>query len=635
MKKRGPVFWLLIVISLAGLAASVRILWKRSDYERANNTVQIVLDYPSLLALLLPTEKPQETIDRIKKLGVEDFGVYEFKAKELIENGDLSISHNGAAPNLHSADVYGGAGLVISEPSRIGRVSKYLNAYFGEGACPEKAVTCYIPDVGDKIEDLSFGLRVPGFDISMAPRFFNTPFENRKSIKVKMAVMDIMRQPSVVLFDGDSVLGWPNLSDFTAHEIKRRAGWNYGYVEMVEQDGAPQLARKMPSRTVVATSISEDELLKTPPAVAVARYRRAARERGVRVLYVRFYTSFNGETPHESLEDNMKYLGGIIDGIKADGFKIGRATPLPPFLISKKMQSACVAGAIAFTGLLCWIGFGLPCWLTFLCAAGGGALIFLLPESASLFKYTIKLASLGTAALVPGLAVAALFLVGIRRKEDLIRPGVIEAVARWIAVCALTLAAGVFVAAMLSHREYFLRLNVFTGVKIAFLLPLAAIALLYIYHTGEKFGDFFSSPIRYGDALAALFVMAALAIYVLRSGNESGGTLTGSESSLRMHLESFFAIRPRFKEFAIGHPALILAGLVPLGKKRYIGLLLLIFAVIGQISILNTYCHLHTPILISYQRTLLGIIAGLAVGLSARAGLKILLWIWRGIVKPG
>jgi ABC-type nitrate/sulfonate/bicarbonate transport system permease component len=47
---------------------------------------------------------------------------------------------------------------------------------------------------------------------------------------------------------------------------------------------------------------------------------------------------------------------------------------------------------------------------------------------------------------------------------------------------------------------------------------------------------------------------------------------------------------------------------------------------IGQISLVNTYAHIHTPILISLRRTGYGIMIGTIVGLFA-------LWVIRLIDK--
>jgi hypothetical protein len=38
---------------------------------------------------------------------------------------------------------------------------------------------------------------------------------------------------------------------------------------------------------------------------------------------------------------------------------------------------------------------------------------------------------------------------------------------------------------------------------------------------------------------------------------------------------------------------------------------------VGQVSILNTFCHIHTPLLISFWRNVLGLVLGAGVGAVA------------------
>ena len=64
---------------------------------------------------------------------------------------------------------------------------------------------------------------------------------------------------------------------------------------------------------------------------------------------------------------------------------------------------------------------------------------------------------------------------------------------------------------------------------------------------------------------------------------------------------------------------------MPLGRKHYTGMLILLFGVIGQVSMFNTFCHLHAPLGISYLRSMLGTILGLVVGLTLRAVVSIVL----------
>jgi ABC-type nitrate/sulfonate/bicarbonate transport system permease component len=72
-------------------------------------------------------------------------------------------------------------------------------------------------------------------------------------------------------------------------------------------------------------------------------------------------------------------------------------------------------------------------------------------------------------------------------------------------------------------------------------------------------------------------------------------------------------VRPRFKEL-LGHPLAVL-GLTGSAWPAWIRGGLLTGGVIAQASILNSFSHYHTPVLISLQRTLIALALGLVIGL--------------------
>ena len=57
--------------------------------------------------------------------------------------------------------------------------------------------------------------------------------------------------------------------------------------------------------------------------------------------------------------------------------------------------------------------------------------------------------------------------------------------------------------------------------------------------------------------------------------------------------------------------------------------LALLGGVMGQASILNTFSHFHTPLLISAQRCFLGLGVGLIAGLIAIQVVRAALHLWR------
>jgi len=109
---------------------------------------------------------------------------------------------------------------------------------------------------------------------------------------------------------------------------------------------------------------------------------------------------------------------------------------------------------------------------------------------------------------------------------------------------------------------------------------------------------------------AGLFVLAVAGIYILRTGN-FGLPVMELEIKLREALERLLLVRPRLKEFLIGHPALVL---LLASNHKQLRPILLSIAVIGQLSLVNTFTHIHTPVLLSLLRSIYGLVFGFAIG---------------------
>ena len=97
-------------------------------------------------------------------------------------------------------------------------------------------------------------------------------------------------------------------------------------------------------------------------------------------------------------------------------------------------------------------------------------------------------------------------------------------------------------------------------------------------------------------------------IYILRTDNFVL-PVPNFELVLREELERILYVRPRLKEFLFGHPVLFLT----LRTKRKHPLLFAA-AVVGQLSLVNTFTHIHTPIIISLLRSFYGLVLGCLIG---------------------
>ena len=99
-----------------------------------------------------------------------------------------------------------------------------------------------------------------------------------------------------------------------------------------------------------------------------------------------------------------------------------------------------------------------------------------------------------------------------------------------------------------------------------------------------------------------------------RFGNESGMEISPLELKMRGVLEKVFITRPRTKEIYTGHPAFLFAVFFVLRRQKLAALCAVVLLTIGQADVLNTMCHIHTPVFYSLWRSFTGIFIGALVG---------------------
>jgi hypothetical protein len=254
--------------------------------------------------------------------------------------------------------------------------------------------------------------------------------------------------------------------------------------------------------------------------------------------------------------------------------------------------------------------------------AGCGLMIIHWQGSAN---WSAKLAALMIAMLTP--------LLALSQESD--RPAMEQRLGRalwlgtseFVRISAWSVAAGLGIAVLLFSPDFVQRLDTFWGVKLAFGLPLFLI-IIYLFPSLLD-GVWWQERWQKGRRSMTLMGLAAAAILLLlmlaRSGNAAWLT-SGLELDVRDHLERWLGVRPRFKEFLIGHP-LMLLGLVgrrlPSAADKIWPEFCLAGGIIGQLSLINTFCHIHSPLGLSLLRSLDG------MGLGFVAGLLLILAVWR------
>ncbi|SDL75347.1 hypothetical protein SAMN04488692_108111 [Halarsenatibacter silvermanii] len=431
-----------------------------------------------------------------------------------------------------------------------------------------------------------------------------------------------------IVFSGERVVGYPQETDRTA-EALIEGGLNYKFIEpfLAGRDGARQLAAAMPENVIRTHIMDRDEMKQTPIDTTVDRYLRSVRERNVRSLYIRGIPPSAGfagrggeqELLTETITSDLQsadFVPGFAEPLSGEGF--------PSFhLLLTKLTLVITAGFVLISG---WLPperdylrgkiFGLiPAVCILTAALAAGFISWLLP-GLLLRQFTAFLAAL----IFPSLA--GLLLVDIVR-------GNIGFISGLLPALAITKSGGLLIASVLAGTGFYNQIHLFRGVKISFLMPLVII-FLYFY-TGsssrkakteilqELFGrakKFILTPITWGHILLGGLTAVVLLVYIGRTGNLPYVPVPAWELAIRDALESFLGLRPRFKEFLIGHPFLFLLPFLAAGKAPdYFKLPAVLLAAIGQITIVNSFSHLHTPLMVTIQRTAFGYLLSLPLAL--------------------
>jgi hypothetical protein len=429
------------------------------------------------------------------------------------------------------------------------------------------------------------------------------------------------RNARLVVFAGIAAPGYPGDIARVAAELERQ-GLLFGYVEFGKQYGDMALASRLPRNLVRVHSINETEMLGMNVQRAVDRFTLAVRERNIRACYVRLFEPC-GPDAVAAAED---YVGKLAARLKSHGFELGAPEPYADLGVSPILRWLAMLGAIGALGL-CLIEL-LGCRpLAVIALAAVAAVLALLGAFAALTPMAKLCALLGALAL-PTLAVG-------RRLPSIETPfRGWSALGRGLLLFAsssgVSLVAGLFIIGCLADTRFVLKLDQFSGVKVSHLVPLVAVLLLQIGWTlGGRRAAEGEAPlttllrgwrvageaaVKYWHTALLLIGVAGLGLLVLRSGNESGVGVSGLELHFRAALDRVFGVRPRTKEVLIGHPLLVLAFARAMAGKRGGLWALLALGAVGQVSMINTFSHLHTPVLISVARTLHGLWVGAILG---------------------
>ena len=246
-----------------------------------------------------------------------------------------------------------------------------------------------------------------------------------------------------------------------------------------------------------------------------------------------------------------------------------------------------------------------------------------------------------SAVLYPVLSISVIMTLWENIKtDDRSLPGVIFTALWQLALAiVLSLIGATLNGSVMGDLRFMLEADIYRGVKLTFIMPVLLTLLLFLRQYSifpeqkEKAADLFSQLVQICRTRLTLghFVMLGVLLFVAyifvgRSGHTGGVPVPAIEIKLRLFLEEVMYARPREKEFLVGHPAFFLAVLAAYRMApNWCKLFLVLGAVIGQGSLVQTFCHMRTPAMMSYIRAADGYLLGSALGIIAVIAVSIIM----------
>lgn len=633
--------WVLVIL---GLVASLPVAYDRIRTEGTSKNVEMIFDYRDLVQVSSyqgnPTSFINEQLDALKEAGVNTMAIYETTLTELSNARRITVYSEQDAARLTGKVLTANENatyLLFTDAEIQAKIEPIIRKAFASqdigvedwtlnGRSGLKIATPVQNAVLKTMQPDPIAMEMldaKGFHL--LPRLGNSSIYDQESLA---SLLDRFKALGVdrILFDGEEVPGYAekpderHLDDFAKLLNERKIG-----IAAIENLKSPQrgfetLAKKTNYNVARLYSLSGRDSALDPDIIA-DRFALAAKDRNIRMMFI--HTAVQTNTLEGRITDTIENVLESLNGpegamkrIEHYGFKFGPASAFDVAEMAGQnyFRWVAIVGAVALVALAVSIFIPPLTLLAFLLGLVGVAGLYVLRPH--LMEQAL--------ALFAGISAPTIAMVfAVRKIDRLYEAGQKMSLGRRLAhgillflrTSAMSLMAVPFIIALLNRVTYQLVLEQFRGVSLLHLAPIALIALYVLfYRKNSAFGSvgkILRMPITV--AMVVLIAVAGVAgmYYLSRTGNS--GSASSLEIAFRNFLENTVGVRPRTKEFLLGHPIFI-AGVVVALRYRH-AIYVMIIASIGQLSMVDTFAHIHTPIWISFMRDLIGIGFGLVVGL--------------------
>jgi hypothetical protein len=627
MSKLNKLFSILLLISIG---VSIYMFALKVYVEQDNDKLELSVSYKEVKSLANILDKsPREVLEQLKDSGVTSLAIEEATVKDLADVGWVLIltgwqlqdynrllgTTEHAVHELVTSNDFNPRSYYILTHKRgiLERLGLFMQERGYDIKSYEAGELYIIQDVSAKGGFTSMGL---GFDqsafdlandVELTPLIASKDIGAKTPVEIEFLVNELNNKHiSMFLLLNNEMpidkVSFRMLADFLKdNKIK------LGFDEFQKTDGIALVAEEL--------DYSAIRVYNRPPHKWMDEYLLAARDRKDRLLYLHLFLSGF----EDLLAYNMEHIARIKNDITTKGiitdFELGSTSPFKPIYPSKLFSFISSLGIYWALNILAKrVGLSRTLSLSLL------ASVFILLSIVAIYNFSLFRDAAG---LLVAVSFPVLATYEEMRKEthngcnfNTLMFGSIRGFCRatFTTIIGILIAWGIF-----SGSPALLGIDKFRGIKALYIISYGMLILFYL---NDKNGGFnFKKPIiSLGGILGLILFAGAIFVLINRTGNTSIIPIPEWELSFRIWLEQALWVRPRTKEFLIGFPALIIGGgIKALGLDKW-SKLFYIVALLGMVSIMNTFSHFHVPALISIVRSLEGMIIGIILGTVVLGG---------------
>ncbi len=693
---------IILVLIVAGLIAASFVLYERVSLEAENNKVNVVLDYYEIYEMSMQSEQSIDWwLREFREMGVEYVALKEESLNSMVQEGrslnvmiptDITTSINWEKNHpvklvnmIRNNEVSEYDVIVITRKEGIfNQITSVLKNRYSSGLfkgfsseeyfvivingtkedalfntgniivdSKNRAFRTEPQIVSSTLKQLGLGLDkkkvqlIQDSGLTVMPRPYGFQrLANQHVLEATIREYDELGiNPSVFIFDGDSVIGYPYYLENTIDIMKERnikaalieaSGMNTN----IEQDGLSYLVTSLNYNVTRVFSMPQfiqerfahfnyegaEEIENT--------LYRAVTGRNIRLIYFRPFM-IDRNTYVTDIEKYHRMFESFERRLEKHGMYFGKSIDMEPISVRNRylvlIGWAIVAAGMILVRASIQLKNKTSIVLLMIGLLGIIGLVVVVPIYADKLIALVGAVTFSSLSMMYYCKTARKYAIGEYGDVGSIKTTLI-ATKSLLTMSAISIIGALFVAASLADIRFFIGIDEFRGVKFSHFIPLVVYVLLYLRYFGYKKDNeidkkpyielddikrILNENIKIAYAIITFAVLLVGYIYISRTGNDASIQPLELEMMARNFLEKNLLARPRTKEFLIAFPALIMGIVFAMKKSNKLIFAFGVIAVTGQTSIINTFSHLKAPVYLSFVRTLYSLGIGIIIGLIA------------------